>query len=135
MFDFNNSQKETPRPFLVGAPTEQVAKRMAEVLWKHRATNICLYKVDTTTVVADYYLICTCGSNTHMKSSAEDLMYELELSGIGDARLEGRFGSSWLLIDFGEIIVHIFNHESREFYHLDRMMGEDQKVELTFDEE
>ena len=70
-----------------------------------------------------------------MKSSSEDLMYELELSGIGDARLEGRFGSSWLLIDFGEIIVHIFNHESREFYHLDRMMGEDQKVELTFDEE
>ena len=60
---------------------------------------------------------------------------ELELCGISEARLEGRFGSTWMLIDFGEIIVHIFNQESRDFYHLDHLMGEEQKIPLVFPED
>ena len=135
LHDIFKPKQETPHPFLVGAATEEVARTMANMLWKHRARDIALYKVDTTTVVADYYLICTCGSNTHMKSAAEDLMYDMELCGISGARLEGRFGSTWMLIDFGEIIVHIFNQESRDFYHLDHLMGEEQKIPLVFPED
>ena len=129
-----DDRKTETRPFLKGASSTDVAMAMAKHLYKRLAKDIALYRIDST-IMADYYIICNGRSNTHMKALAEELMYEMELCGITESRMEGKYGSSWILVDFGEVIVHIFDRESREFYHLDRLMSEDQKIELQFDEE
>ncbi|MBO5789042.1 MAG: ribosome silencing factor [Clostridia bacterium] len=120
------------RESLVHADGEKVARTMADVLWEKQAVDTELYQVSTTTIIADYYLIATGKSSTHVKSLADELLYEMELRGITDARVEGRSGAAWILIDFGNVIVHIFDRASRDYYHLEHLLGEEQRMELYF---
>lgn len=121
------------RPSLVGATIEQVARTMADVLWNKQAVNTALYKVGTLTVIADYYIICSGRSSTHVKALADELIYEMGLRGIENARIEGRDGAAWVLVDFGNVIVHIFDTASRDYYHLEHLIGEEQRIPLDID--
>ena len=123
-------QEEITRPSLTGASPETIARTMADVLWEKQAIQTELYHVEALTVIADYYLICTGRSSTHVKALADELLYEMELRGLTDARVEGRDGAAWVLVDFGHVIVHIFDRASREYYHLEHLLGEDHQIPL-----
>ena len=80
-----------------------------------KAVDIKVLKVRDVTVLADYFVICSGTSNTHMRSLADECEYMLEQSGEKLLHREGKDSGSWLLLDFGDIIIHIYSKQAREF--------------------
>lgn len=122
------------RPDLTAAAPEELARYMAEMLWKKQGIDIEVYRTAERTVIADLFVVCTGRSSTHVKALSDDIVYEMSLSGINAARVEGHDGAAWVLVDFGSVLVHIFDRESREYYRLERLLGEDTKLDVTFSE-
>lgn len=130
------NENTTPvRPDMTSATPEELARYMAQLLWKKQGIDIELYRTADRTIIADYFLLATGRSSTHVKALADDIAYEMSLSGVRAARTEGHDGAAWILIDFCSVIVHVFDRESREYYRLERLLGEENKLPLTFAEE
>ncbi len=92
--------------------------------------NIKLLKIDKISSLADYFLICTGTSSTHVKTLCDYAEYTLEQLGEPMLGREGHRGNSWELLDFGSIVVHVFTEEAREFYGLERLWADAEVVNL-----
>ncbi len=123
----NENTKET----LQNADPIVVAKEAALALYRKKGINIRLYRVDDTTVITDYYVICSGRASTHVMALADETTYRLQQAGVRSYRTEGRDGREWLLVDFGAVIVHIFSREAREYYNLERLLKPENEVDLT----
>ncbi len=108
------------------------AETAVRTLYSKKASNIRMYRLGEDSVIADCYIICTGRSGTHVRSLADALEEEFEKIGRHPLRTEGKSGSSWLLCDYGDFIVHIFDRESREFYDLDRLMPTDGAIDIKY---
>lgn len=76
------------------------------------------------TLIADYFLLCHGTSSVHMKTLADTVVERLAKRGIKPIGKEGYQQSGWTLLDYGDLIVHIFSQEHREFYSLERLWGD-----------
>ncbi|MHC1694762.1 MAG: ribosome silencing factor [Eubacteriales bacterium] len=83
-----------------------------------------MVRVDKQTIIADYFVIATGTSTTHIKSLADELEFRLGEEGYSPSRIDGVNNDSWVLMDYGSVLIHIFKPESREFYKLDKLWGE-----------
>ena len=108
-----------------------IAREAAWALYRKKGINVRLFRVDDTTVITDYYVICSGRASTHLKALADETTYRLELAGVRSYRTEGRDGGEWLLVDFGPVIVHIFAREARESYNLERLLKPENEIDLT----
>ena len=108
----------------------EVAYEVTKALDGKKGMDIQLLKIDKVSSLADYFLVCTGTSNTHVKTLcdyAEDTMEQLGEPLLGR---EGHRGNSWELLDFGSVVVHVFTQEAREFYSLERLWADAEKVDL-----
>ena len=80
--------------------------------------------------LADYFLICTGTSNTHVKTLCDYAEYTMEQLGEPMLGREGHRGNSWELLDFGTLVVHVFTEEARQFYALERLWADAERVDL-----
>ena len=103
------------------AEPEALAKYIVHILDSKKAKDIKLLHVEKQTVIADYFVICTGNSRTQIKSLADEVEYKLSLVDIAPMHTEGAETGIWVLQDFGNVIVHIFNRDSRDFYKLDKL--------------
>ena len=92
---------------------KEAALCAVKALYLKQAGDIMMYNVVDNTVIADYYVICSARSSTHIKALADEVCYRLELEGVKELRVEGRDGGTWVLVDFGSVIVHIFSRDAR----------------------
>lgn len=74
--------------------------------------------------MADYFVICSGTSNTHIKALADTLALDGKQEGIQKEHVEGYAGAKWILVDYGDIIVHIFAAEEREYYDIESLWRE-----------
>ncbi len=114
---------------LQNADSKEIAEALVKLLYKKGANDIKLYRVTEDTSLTDYHLIATGRSNTHVKSLADDADYEMGQCGVQARGIEGRDG--WILIDFINVIVHIFDPASRDFYHLERLQNAEHEIDIT----
>ena len=99
---------------------EKLAKVIAEALDSKKALNVQTLEVGGQTVLADFFVLATGTSSTHVSSLADEVEYKVkEELGVIPSHIEGK--TSWILIDYGTVIVHIFTVAAREFYKLDRL--------------
>lgn len=115
---------------LSGADALLIARQAALELLKKQGKAVKLFCVKDTTVIADYYLIASGRSSTHVKSLADELSEKLALHGVATDRIEGRDGGAWVLVDFGCVIAHIFDRESREYYNLERLLRPEDELSI-----
>ena len=101
--------------------SEALAKYIVKVLDSKKAKDIKLLHVEKQTVIADYFVICTGNSRTQIRSLADEIEFKLSAYDIAPMHTEGADTGIWVLQDFGNVIVHIFNRESRDFYNLDKL--------------
>ncbi len=73
------------------------------------------------TLIADYFIICCGTSNTHIKSIADGLLRDGKKLGLKKDHVEGYREAKWVLVDFGDIVVHIFSPEEREYYDIESL--------------
>lgn len=88
-----------------------------------KALDIVSIPLDAQSALADYMVIASGTSTRHVAALAEKLKERLEARGIKDVRLEGMTNSDWVVVDAGDIIVHLFRPEVRSFYNIEKMWG------------
>lgn len=116
--------EEKNRPDLSNAESLDIAKRTIYLLLKKLARDVKLICVRETTVLTDYYVVATGRSANHLRALAADAADELAACGVHLRNLEGADGGEWVLADFGDVILHIFSKEAREFYRFERLFDE-----------
>ncbi len=114
-----------------GLSSKELALLAVRALYGKQGFNLKLYHVEDTTIITDYYVICTGRSTTHIKALADEACYRLDLGGVHAAHIEGRETGTWILLDFGSVIVHVFSRDERDYYKLERLLPEGTEVDIT----
>jgi len=110
---------------------KKVAYEVTKALDEKKGIDIKLLKIDKVSSLADYFLICTGTSNTHVRTLCDYAEYTLEQLGEPMLGREGHRGNSWELLDFGTIVVHVFTEEAREFYSLERLWADAEEINIS----
>ncbi len=100
---------------------EDVLKTVMSCLEDSKAEEPVTIDIKGKSALADYMVIVSGRSNRHVSAIADHLLRELKNTGAGSAKVEGLQSADWVLIDMGDIIVHVFRPEVREFYALEKM--------------
>ena len=100
---------------------KELANAIYDILDNKKARDLKVLHVEQRTVIADYFVICTGNSSTQVKSLADEVEYKTTLRGKAPTNVEGKGNISWIVIDYDNVIVHIFSREAREFYNLDKL--------------
>ena len=104
------------------------ATKVCEILNNHKAEDVLMIDVSGKTEVADYYVIAGGRSMTHTRALIEHVDEETEKLGFGAIRSEGVREGRWAVLDSGDVIVHIFNDETRLFYHLEELFDNGKNI-------
>ena len=105
----------------------------AEMADNKRAEDIEIYNVADLTSMTEYFVICSAGSENQMKAISDEIESNLKEKNIEPLHVEGYRSSTWVLYDYGDVIIHIFNKETRMFYSLERLWSDAKKVEFNID--
>ncbi len=108
----------------------EVAMLAAKALEDKKGLGIKLLKISDISTLADYFLICTGSSNTHVNTLAGEVEKILTEAGETLLHREGHRGGTWVLLDFGCVVVHVFTDETRKFYDLERLWSDAEPVSL-----
>ena len=88
-------------------------------------------RITDLTVLADYFVICSGGSNTQINALGDEVEKELTEKGEEPLHREGYRGGTWVLLDYGCVVVHVFNDEARKFYSLEHLWADGEEVDLS----
>ena len=111
--------------------SKEMAIIAAKALDAKKGKDIKVLKIDQVTTLADYFVICTGGSNTQINALCDEVEKQLTAAGEEPLHREGYRGGTWVLLDYGCIAVHVFNAESRQFYGIEHLWRDGKTVDLT----
>ena len=108
------------------ADTDSLAKaqRIARILDDKRAEEIRILEISHLTTICDFFVICNGTSDTHTRALAQGVIDELGGKRVQAPKLEGFAHGSWILMDYGDVVVHIFLPETREFYGIEEFWNQ-----------
>ncbi len=113
------------------ADSLSLAKAIYRVLDHKNGEDLAVMRVGDKIDLTDYFVLCTAQSNTHVKALTDEVEYQLEKIDVRADRTEGRGSdNSWMVIDYGRVIVHIFSREMREFYNLDKLYSDTEQITI-----
>lgn len=107
------------------------AEKIIKTLDSKKATDITLLKIDELTVLSDYFIIASASNTTQLKALAGEVEFELAKDNLKPAHIEGYDSASWILLDYGSIVVHLFLKDSRMFYSLERLWSDAKEVDIS----
>ena len=116
---------------LKNATSDNLAKEAVKILIEKKAIDVKLFDVKDGTGITDYYVNATGRSFTHVASLADDLCELLSNRGRSELRMEGKRGNGWILVDYGDVIINIFDKESRTFYNFDRLLPSEGELDIS----
>ncbi len=116
---------------LRNADSGEVAREAVKLLLEKKGINVTLFDVREKSSVTDFYVNVTGRSGSNVASLADDVDVKLSEMGRAPLRIEGRRGNTWILVDFGDVIVNVFDRASRDFYNLDRHLPEGSQLDIS----
>ena len=116
---------------LSGVDSELLARELTKIIIEKKALDIKLFAATGENPITSFYLNVTGRSATHVSSLADELVYQAELRGRNASHVEGGRGASWILVDFGDVIVNVFDREAREFYNFDRLLSPEAMIDIA----
>lgn len=99
----------------------KIAEECVKALESKKGLDVKILEVERLTTLADYIVIATGTSSTHVNALADEVEFKLKEAGVTVSHIEGHKSASWILLDYGSVIVHVFSDEARKFYNLDRL--------------
>ncbi|MCH5300331.1 MAG: ribosome silencing factor [Ruminococcus sp.] len=111
--------------------TYEQALETAKILSSKKGKDIKVIEISDVSILADYMVIATGTSSTQVKALADTVDEKLDEMGISVSHIEGHRSNSWILLDYVDIIVHIFSDEAREFYDLERLWQDGKVIDIS----
>ena len=112
-------------------PSRELAEIAVKALDSKKGKEIRLTRIDKITTLAEYFVICTGTSNTQINALCDAVEKELTEKGEEPLHREGYRGGTWVLLDYGCVVVHVFNDEARKFYSLEHLWADGEEVDLS----
>ncbi|MCR4398088.1 MAG: ribosome silencing factor [Firmicutes bacterium] len=100
-----------------------LARIAYDAAMEKKAHDVVVLDVTKLTTVADYFVIAGASNKAHVRAVAENIAEKLAENGARLDHVEGRQLSTWILLDFGSVVVHVFRDDERAFYNLERLWG------------
>ena len=113
--------------------SRELALTAAEAAHNKKALDVIILELGELTVIADYFVICSGESTTQVKAIAESIEHEFTRKGTTPIGREGLNFSHWVLLDYGDVIIHIFEKETREYYSLEKLWMDARTIEYHED--
>ncbi|MBQ7131722.1 MAG: ribosome silencing factor [Oscillospiraceae bacterium] len=111
--------------------TEEKLRSIVKALDSKKGEDIKVIKITDLTIIADYFVIAGGTSSTHTKSLSQEVDYKLGLLGVNPTRSEGSGADGWVVLDYSDIVVHIFYKAEREFYQLERLWADGEEIDVS----
>ena len=111
--------------------TLEQAKETAKISSDKKGLDVKVIGISDVSVIADYMVIATGNSSTHVKALADEVEEQLDDMGISVSHIEGYRSNSWILLDYIDVIVHVFSNEAREYYDLERLWEDGTVVDIS----
>ena len=108
-----------------------LTKKIVNLLDNKKAVDVKAIQISDLTIIADYFVIATGTNTTQVKALADEVEVQLKELGITPARIEGYQSNSWILLDYSNVVVHIFYKDTRDFYDLERLWSDGQQLDLA----
>jgi ribosome-associated protein len=112
----------------------QLALAAARTAYENRGRDVAVLDMRSLTPVFDYFVVATGTSNRQLHAMSEEIDHALE-DDLGDKRMgiEGYHESRWILLDYGNVVIHLFDEETREYYALEQLWAKAERVALPWD--
>ena len=116
---------------LKNASSNVLSHEIVKILIEKKAIDVKLFDVKEGTGITDFYINATGRSITHVASLADDICELVSNKGRNELRMEGKRGNGWILVDYGDVIVNVFDKESRTFYNFDRLLPAESERDIS----
>lgn len=94
-----------------------------------RGDDIKVLKIADLTIISDYFVIVNGNSDTQTKAIADEIEFKMKEAGVEPLHVEGYQNASWIILDYGDVVVHVFYKETRDFYNLERLWSDAEEIE------
>ena len=111
--------------------SKTLAIEIAKILDKKKAVDVRVLKVESLTLLTDYFVIASGTSTTQVGALADEVEYELSQKGIEPYTTEGFDSKNWVLLDYSSVIVHVFVPNSRAYYDLEHLWADGEPVDIS----
>ena len=108
-----------------------IVQKIVKILDSKKARDISVLDIAQLTTIADYFIIATGGSTTQVQALCDNIEEALSKDGLSHTHKEGYHTASWILLDYDGIIVHIFLEETREFYKLEHLWSDAERIDIS----
>lgn len=109
----------------------ELTKLAVQILDKKKADKIEAIQVRDVTILADYFVIASATNSTHVKSLADELEFALKQLGRAPERIEGYQSANWIVLDYGDVVVHVFYEETRNYYNLEKLWSDGIRLDIA----
>ena len=104
--------------------SKKLALAIAAAASNKKAHDIVLMKMEGLTVATDYFVVCSANTATQTRAIADEVEEKLAESGVNFSHKEGYREGEWVLLDYGDVVAHVFMQEAREYYALEQLWGD-----------
>lgn len=108
--------------------SKEMARIAFEALEDKKGRDVCIIDISNVSILADYFVIADGTSDSQVNALVDHVEEKMHLAGFQQKQCEGQNGRSWVLMDYGDVIVHVFDRESREFYNLERIWNDGRRI-------
>lgn len=115
---------------MISSNSKEKAFLCAQAALDHKAIDLVILSIQNLSSFTDYFVICSGNSDRQVQAIASHIEEKLAGIGLPPLGIEGKREGRWILLDYGEVVVHIFYHPVREFYDLERLWSDAPQVEL-----
>ena len=112
---------------------KELAIKIAVILDSKKALDVRVMGVNELTSLGDYFVVCEATNSTQVKALADEVDFQIGKLGQNPLRTEGYQSAGWVLLDYGDVIVHVFLNEARQFFNLERLWGDAVMIDLPFE--
>jgi ribosome-associated protein len=104
--------------------SKQLAEEISEIIFSKKGYDVKLLDLQKVTTMTDYFLICSADSDSQVRAISDEIEKTLRDQGIKCWHREGYKALNWILLDYVDLVVHVFKKDSREFYNLEKLWGD-----------
>src|SRR3954451_23435769 len=99
----------------------ELARKIVEIAADRKAEDILMLDISKVSIIADYFVICNGTSDRQVRAIAKEIDEQLGKAGVNPISIEGLSDARWVLMDYGSVLVHVFDPATRAFYQLEQL--------------